>query len=83
MRLSLMKSRTTTAFLMIFTIACMALLPAWAQDKKPATTVPVRMTVTLKLIGENKRMPEVTLRRCNRQAGRGSPEGNGLDASSW
>ncbi len=59
MRLTLMNSRTTTKFLMIFTIACMALLPVWAQDKKPATTVPVRMTVTLELIGENKRMPEV------------------------
>jgi hypothetical protein len=45
--------------LLIFTIACMGLLPVRAQDKAPATTTPVRMTVTLRLIDEDKRMPEV------------------------
>ena len=60
MRLNLMKSRTTATLLMIFTAACMA-LPVWAQNTKPAATAPVRMTVTLEVIGENKRMPEVKL----------------------
>src|SRR5712692_9227871 len=60
MRLTLMRSRATATFLVIFTIASMALLPVWAQDKTPATTTPVRMTVTLEVFGENKRMPEVT-----------------------
>ena len=60
MRLNLMKSRTAAAALMIFTIACIALLPVRAHGKKTDTTVPVRMTVTLQALGENKRMPEVT-----------------------
>jgi hypothetical protein len=59
MRLNLTKSRTIATFLMIFTIASIALLPVWAQDKKPATTTPVRMTVTLEVIGENKPIPKV------------------------
>jgi hypothetical protein len=59
MRLSLMRSRTTATFLIIFTITCMALLPVWAKDKTTRTTTPVRMTVTLQVLGENKRMPEV------------------------
>ena len=59
MRLRWMKSRTIATFLMIFTIGSIALLPVWAQSKKNTTTVPVRMTVTLEVIGENKRTPEV------------------------
>lgn len=46
--------------LAIGTLACMGSVPTWAQDQASATTVPVQMTVTLRLIGENKRMPEVT-----------------------
>ncbi len=59
MRLNLIRFRTTTAFLMILTMACMGLLPVWAQDETPVTTMPVRMTVTLRVLGDNKRMPEV------------------------
>jgi hypothetical protein len=59
MRLNLMRSRTTTVFFMILTMACMGLLPVWAQDEIPATTTPVRMTITLRVLGDHKRMPEV------------------------
>ncbi len=59
MRLNLTKSRTIATVLMIFTIASIALFPVWAQDKKSATTAPVRMTVTLEVIDENKHVPEV------------------------
>ena len=44
---------------MLFAIAFLGLLPLQAQQKTSTTTVPVRMTVTLEVIGENKRMPEV------------------------
>jgi len=53
------RSRTTATFLMILTIACMSLLPVRAQDKAPVATTPVRMTVTLRLLDDDKRMPEV------------------------
>jgi hypothetical protein len=59
MRHTLTRSRTAATFLLIFTIASIALLPVWAQDKTPATTTPVRMTVTLEVLGENKRMPVI------------------------
>jgi hypothetical protein len=52
-------SRTTVKSLLIFTIACMSFLPIRAQDKATATTTPVRMTVTLRLLDDHKRMPEV------------------------
>lgn len=45
--------------LTIGTLACMGLVPMWAQEPASTTIAPVRMTVTLRLIGENKRMPEV------------------------
>ena len=44
---------------MLFAIAFLGLLPLQAQQKTSTTTVPVRMTVTLEVIGENKHMPEV------------------------
>jgi hypothetical protein len=44
---------------MLFAIAFLGLLPLQAQQKTSTTTVPVRMTVTLHVLGENKRMPEV------------------------
>ncbi|HKV78767.1 MAG TPA: hypothetical protein VJP02_11525 [Candidatus Sulfotelmatobacter sp.] len=37
----------------------MSVLPARAQDTKPTTTVPVRMTVTVRLLDQAKRMPEI------------------------
>jgi hypothetical protein len=53
------RSRTTARFLMIFTIACVSLPPMRAQDKAPVATVPVRMTVAIRLLDDDKRMPEV------------------------
>ena len=58
MATNLMKSRGIATFLMIFTIASIA-FPIYAKDKRTATTTPVRMTVTLQVLGDNKRMPEV------------------------
>jgi hypothetical protein len=37
----------------------LALLPLQAQEKASKTTTPVQMTVTVRVLGENKRMPEV------------------------
>ena len=44
---------------MLFAFAFLGLLPLQAQQKTSTTTVPVHMTVTLEVIGENKHMPEV------------------------
>jgi hypothetical protein len=44
---------------MLLAFAFLGMLPAQAQEKAPATTKPVRMTVTLSVLGEGKRMPEV------------------------
>jgi hypothetical protein len=44
---------------MLFTVAFIGLLPVHAQQKAAATTTQVRMTVTLRVLGDNKRMPEV------------------------
>ncbi len=44
---------------MLVAFAFLGVLPAQAQQKQAATTTPVQMTVTLSVLGENKRMPEV------------------------
>jgi hypothetical protein len=44
---------------MIFTMVCMGLISGWARESTPSTTTPVRMTVTLRVLGDNKRTPEV------------------------
>jgi hypothetical protein len=41
-------------------LAAMALLPVHAQERASAPTVPVRMTVTLQVLGEDKSTPEVS-----------------------
>jgi hypothetical protein len=46
---------------MLFAIAFAGVLAAYAGDKTPATVTPKRMTVTLQVLGENKRTPEVNL----------------------
>src|SRR5690242_2336 len=45
--------------LMFSAIAFMGLLPLHAQEKALTKTTQVRMTVTLRVLGDNKRMPEV------------------------
>lgn len=40
-------------------VAFMGLLPLHAQEKAPAETTQVHMSVTLRVLGDNKRMPEV------------------------
>jgi hypothetical protein len=42
----------------IFLFLVLSVLPSYAQDGSPTTT-PVQMTVTLRVQGKNKRMPEV------------------------
>jgi hypothetical protein len=44
---------------MLCAIAFLGLLPLQAQQKASTITVPVRMTVTLHVLGENKRLPDV------------------------
>jgi hypothetical protein len=44
---------------MLLVFAFLGILPAQAQEKAAVTTTPVQMTVTLKVLGENKQMPEV------------------------
>jgi hypothetical protein len=45
--------------LMLLAFAFLGLLPLQAQEKAPAVTIPAHMTVTLRVLGDNKRMPEV------------------------
>lgn len=45
--------------LMFSAVALMGLLRLHAQEKAPAKTTQVRMTATLRVLGDNKRMPEV------------------------
>jgi len=44
---------------MLLVLAFLGLLPMQAQQATPAATTPVQMTVTVRVIGDNKRMPEV------------------------
>jgi hypothetical protein len=51
--------RIILKLLMVSAIACMGpVCPVHAQEKAPTTTVPVRMTVTLRLLGENSACPK-------------------------
>lgn len=43
----------------IFLFFVLSLLPLQAQDSNSTTTSPVQMTVTVRVLGKNKRMPEV------------------------
>ncbi|MFY9949625.1 MAG: hypothetical protein WAK27_13090 [Candidatus Sulfotelmatobacter sp.] len=45
--------------LSMFLFIVLSLLPVQAQDVSSATTSPVQMTVTVRVLGKNKRMPEV------------------------
>jgi hypothetical protein len=44
----------------MFCLFILGLLPLHAQDKAATATTPVQMTVTVRVLGENKRMPEVS-----------------------
>lgn len=55
----MLKNRITSTLLALVAFGSMGLLPAQAQEKAPAATTPVQMTVTVRTLGENKRMPEV------------------------
>ncbi|MFZ1931892.1 MAG: hypothetical protein WA261_11095 [Candidatus Sulfotelmatobacter sp.] len=45
--------------LSMFLFIVLSLLPVQAQDVSSTTTSPVQMTVTVRVLGKNKRMPEV------------------------
>lgn len=44
----------------VLALFVLALLPLQAQERTSKTTTPVQMTVTVRVLGENKRMPEVS-----------------------
>ena len=44
----------------MFALAFLTVLSAYAGDIPPAGTAPIKNTVTVRLLGDNKRMPEVT-----------------------
>ena len=50
---------TWTMSLLIFAFCFWAFLPLQAQDKPPAATTPVRMTVTVRLLDQDRQMPDV------------------------
>jgi hypothetical protein len=54
------KNNMILKLLTLLSIAFVGLLPLCAQEKKPVKTTPVQMTVTLRVLGENKRAPEVS-----------------------
>jgi len=54
------KAGSNAMFVLIFTILSACIIFAQAQDKEAAAVTPVRMTVTLRLLGENKRTPAVS-----------------------
>jgi hypothetical protein len=45
--------------LSMFLFVFLSLLPMQAQDRSSTTTNPVQMTVTVRVLGKNKRMPEI------------------------
>lgn len=51
--------RLTQKASMLVAVVFAGLLSMHAQGKAPAATVPARMTVTLRVLGDDKRMPEV------------------------
>lgn len=54
------KAKGNATFVLIFAILSLSIIFAQAQDKESVAMTPVRMTVTLRLLGENKRMPDVS-----------------------
>ena len=52
-------AKTLMQRLPIFMFFVLSLLPLQAQDGSPTATSPVHMTVTVRVLGKNKRMPEV------------------------
>ena len=54
-----MNTNTLHKLPMMFALAFFAVLSARAGDIPPAATMPVKNTVTVRLLGDNKRMPEV------------------------
>jgi hypothetical protein len=53
------KANGNATLVLMFTILILSIIVAQAQDKEPVAMTAVRMTVTLRLLGENKRMPDV------------------------
>ena len=53
------KFRTIATFLLFLATLCSGIIPAQAQDQAAATT-PARMTVTVRLLDQDKRMPDVS-----------------------
>jgi hypothetical protein len=54
------KARGNATFVLIFTILPLLISFAQAQDQEPVAMTPVRMAVTLRLLDNNKRMPDVS-----------------------
>jgi len=54
-----MRNNLTQRSLMLLGVTFLGLLPMLAQEKRPTATIPVQMTVTVRRLGENKRMPDV------------------------
>lgn len=53
------RSNTLATSFMIVMFSCLGFLPVQAQEKAPAATTRVRMTVTVRLLDQNRRMPDV------------------------
>ena len=51
--------RVTPNVLLVCTLMLTGVLTVGAQEKTASSTVPVRMTVTVNVVGENRRTPEV------------------------
>jgi hypothetical protein len=54
-----MRKNLTQRSLMLLAITFLGLLPMLAQEKASTATTPVQMTVTVRVLGENKRTPDV------------------------
>jgi len=52
-------SNTLATSFMIFVFSCLGFLPVQAQENAAAATTPVRMTVTVRLLDQSRRMPDV------------------------
>jgi hypothetical protein len=53
------KNKVLTGLWLLISLVSAGVLPVTAQDKTPTTTTPVHMTVKVRLLDENKRMPDV------------------------
>jgi hypothetical protein len=56
-----MKNNLLRKSLLLFAVALAGLVSAHAADSTSATTAPVQKTVSVRVLGDNKRMPEVNL----------------------